>query len=253
MIFKKWKIANKKTVSKILEILEEIKTKGLKEAFPLFKEQVLYVCFRACEYTGKDWPTEKANNQRRTNLKAKVQSQIESVDKVLEFLELFPETGNRHLWKLVGDHRQGLKEVEENKYKGWAFAGLIFNGKTNRQGKSRGPEKPAEVSLRLHLVYHFQNFTAQQEFKISGLSPTNRQWFKLFTGVYPTPPEKTYRIPVEGQTMPDYGDPCYSQVEEISDLFFPANAEGRDDSTIRKQVLRYKRKHIRLTAWELPF
>ena len=64
MTFKKWKTANKEKVSGVLKVLEKAKPKGMKEAFPIFKEQILYVCFRASQYREKDYELEIINNER---------------------------------------------------------------------------------------------------------------------------------------------------------------------------------------------
>ena len=240
MTFKKWKTANKEKVSGVLKVLEKAKPKGMKEAFPIFKEQILYVCFRASQYREKDYELEIINNERLKDLKTRIPSQIKNADSILDFFKHYPEISNPKTRELIEGYKQKLIRTKNNK--GWGLAGLILNEEKNKKGRDKNPEgKPEEISLRVHLAYHFRNFTAHQHFtNLSEACPT-------------LPTECAYRIPIEGQEMPTYGDPCYAQIEEISDLFFPPTEEGRDDSAIRKQVDRYQRKKVLLTAWEFPF
>jgi hypothetical protein len=252
--FKKWKTVNKEKVSEVAEIFEEIKPKGLKEAFPpTFKDQVLYTCFRASQYRNEDHETEDINNQRRRDLKGKIPSQIKPVEKILENINQYPETGSSSLKKSLEGYKKKLEDIKNSK--GWGFAGLIYNKKLRKNDRDRWIEYPAGVSLWYHLVYHFRNYTSpsNKNFKLPGIDPEVRQVLECSNEYPPAgfPKKKDiYRIQTEGQTMPTNGVPCYPQVVKISNKIF--TDEPTDYETVKKQVENYEKKDVLLTAWELP-
>jgi len=245
--FSKWK---KDFDKAIVEILEEIKGKGLSEGFEVFKEQVLRTCFSAYQYDqNKSFlKSEKRNHERLERIVEEIPKQLEHLSALINFSEK-RQIPNKFLNDLR-QYRSYLNDIHSSfkDRKAWAYAGLIYPG-TIKKDKNVIPLDLIYLSLVYHLTFLFRNFTAKQHFpELPEPSPLAKEY-----GVDPLDGENEtnskYWFPVDYQEMPECGSPCLGQTLKIVQSVLPDRKEVTDGS-VQKLVKNHQKNGVLLTSWE---
>jgi len=263
--FNSWKNVNGED---IVNKFDKIKSKGIPEGFEQFKEQVLWVCFCADQYIrNKSFvKAELILNKEKGILfdKKYINRYFNALNTIIELTDKDVVKNLNPLY-IGGEQSLNVEQLSNallafnngfkklcssyHNQKSWGLAGLMYHELSENKPRNRRPDYPIQLSLVYHLTFLFRCYTNKHEFYPPEPSPLAKEF-----GIDPLDghgDQDRYYIPTECHKMPDYGDPCYEQVSEITNLLIPKPA-GQPFSKFSVQQMIKDHPDCILTSWGLP-